>query len=378
MVAALGGAAAAQPEPAPAPAPEPAPDPELAADAPTSTVTLGGYLQPQGLYRQDDERAPSDEDGFKVRRARLAALGKTTSAGLDLSAFVEAELTPEFQLLDAYVTVARVLPAEVRVALDAGQVKAPISRQELMSDANLAFVDKALFASLAPSRQIGARAAVGAPVGPVWAELTGGVFNGEGRNQVENVDENFLYTGRLAVGYGGRGRALMESDLDGATFVVVGGSVGRNILSSGDASEKLIYNGVDVAAGAKGVSVGFEYLLVKHFITGSELPDYHTNGFEAHATYLLPFTLCGGGRLEVGARLEEVDRNDTIPIEMVGDPNQSLRLYSGAVSYYLRGHSLKAQLTYSHVQEVEDVDRTGRDATYPNDLVQLQLTYRLE
>jgi hypothetical protein len=373
-------AAPATAAPAPATAVDttatPTPSSTTAGESPV--VSVGGYVQPQFMYRQDDELAPEDEDGFRLRRARLTAGAKATGAGLDVAVKVEAELSPEFQLLDGYVTVARAFPYGVRLAIDAGQVKAPFSRQELLSDANLQFVDKAQIAALAPDRQIGGRVAVSAPTGPVWVELAGGMFNGDGRNQLQNIDEDYLFTGRLAVGYGSRDRALAESDLDDATYAIVAGSAGRNVLASGDASEKQILLGADIAAGWRGVSVGFEYLTVHHFFTNSEVGDYHANGFAAQAGYLLPFRIGDSGRLEIAARVEEIDRNDTVPIEMPGDPNQSLRLYTGAISFYLRGHAAKAQLAYSHVQEVEDVDRTRRDATYGNDNVLLQLTYKLE
>ena len=40
------------------------------------------------------------------------------------------------------------------------------------------------------------------------------------------------------------------------------------------------------------------------------------------------------------ARFEEIDRNDTLPIVGLGDPNQSLRYYTGVLSWYQHGHDL--------------------------------------
>jgi hypothetical protein len=80
----------------------------------------------------------------------------------------------------------------------------------------------------------------------------------------------------------------------------------------------------------------------------------------------------------VGARIEEIDRNDTVPITAAGEAEQSLRYYTGAVSYYQRGHALKAQLSYSRIDELEDETQTGADATYDNDTVLFQITYRME
>ena len=48
------------------------------------------------------------------------------------------------------------------------------------------------------------------------------------------------------------------------------------------------------------------------------------------------------------------------------------------ISYYLRMHSLKAQLAASHFTEIEDRTAVGTDAAYKNDQLLLQVTYRLE
>ena len=48
------------------------------------------------------------------------------------------------------------------------------------------------------------------------------------------------------------------------------------------------------------------------------------------------------------------------------------------ITAYMRQHLLKAQLAYSHFQEIEDRLITRMDATYPNDQVLLQVTYRVE
>lgn len=349
-------------------------------DSDGPSVRLGGYIQPQFQYRQNDAKAPSDQDSFKLRRARLIATAEKQVDVVDLTATVEAELAPEFQLLDAYLTARAELESvkKLGITVDAGQVKAPFSRQDLLSDANLAFVDKAEIASLAPDRQIGARLGADLPVGPMFVRATGGMFDGEGRNQPQNINDAYLYAGRFEIGYGDRNRKLAESDLDDATYAIAGGSIAHNTIASGSGRDKQISFGYDLAVGTHGASAAFEYLEVRHFQLGTGNADFHANGFAVQANYILPIANVEGGQLEVGGRVEEIDRNDTIPIAQPGDPNQSLREYTGVLSYYQRGHSLKAQLTYTHVTEVEDVDSTGRDATFGNDTAILQVTYRME
>jgi hypothetical protein len=142
--------------------------------------------------------------------------------------------------------------------------------------------------------------------------------------------------------------------------------------------EDITYLGVDVAGAWKGLSGTIEYLEVRHGFDGLPQPDYHANGAVAQLSYLLPIPGFLANRVEVGARVEEIDRNDFVPIERPGDPNQSIRSYTGVVGYYHAGHDLKIQASYSHIEEVEDRDRNFLDATYDNDTLLVQASYRME
>jgi len=355
-------------------------DEAVAADAaadPPPTFKIGGYVQPQGRIRQDDDVAQFDENGFRFRRARLTLEGARRHGDVEFAVAVETELTPEFQLLDGYIAARSCLVGDGAWEIDLGQLKAPVSRQTLLSDSRLAFVDKAELASLAPDRQLGALGRLTVPQLPMLV-LTGGVFNGEGRNQVQNVDQRFLYAGRLEVRPLGRTVKLAESAHDG-DFAVVGLSVARNRGGTGTSVETSTYLGGDVAFAFKGVSGTVEYLQVEHaFSDGSALPDYKANGFDAQLAYLVPLPGYAADRLEIGARFEEIDRNDTLPIVGLGDPNQSLRYYTGVLTWYQDGHDLKLQIQASHIQEIEDKDQNLMDATYANDTILLQAQYRME
>ncbi len=394
-------APAPDPDPVPAPSPVPAelpppPPPQtetekemLASYEPTS-VQIGGYLQPQFRLRQDSP-AQFDQDGFKFARARLILHGQTRAGNLELSATVEAEMQPQFALLDAYATVSRTfvpsgkhdtkqLPG--KLSLDGGQMRVPISRQNMLSDSRLSFVDKAQLATIAPDRDLGARLTFAPPKTP--ARLVLGAFNGDGKNQVENINQSFLWAARLELTPIGRDLPLAESAF-GGKLLTVGLSYAHNKLTAGNGHEVVSYLGADVAGSWKGLSGAFEYLMVKHAFDGPGDPamlmqDYQANGWAAQLAYLLPVKLAPlkQARLEVAARLEEIDRNDTIPIAQLGDPNQSVRELTGVLTYYLRMHNLKAQLAVSHFTEIEDRTVLGGDAAYKNDQVLVQVTYRLE
>ncbi|MBS1119758.1 MAG: Phosphate-selective porin, partial [Deltaproteobacteria bacterium] len=181
-----------------------------------STVQLGGFLQALYRARQDDANAAADTNGFKLARVRLTGLAQTRAGNLELSAFVEAELQPSFELEDAYATVVRRLP-HGKLSVDGGQMRVPISRQNLLSDSRLAFVDKAQLATIAPDRDLGVRAALQLKPARSVPEVRviAGAFNGEGKNQVENINQDYLYAGRLEITPFGHEEQYAESSFAG-------------------------------------------------------------------------------------------------------------------------------------------------------------------
>jgi hypothetical protein len=413
------GVAAAQPPPPPppdpdpaaTPAPSPAPPATTVAPAPApvvetapavveepeperppvpnyepSTVNVGGYVQPQ-YRRRADSPAQNDTDGFRFARARLIAQAHTTAGNLELSAFIEAELQPTFLMEDAYASVSRKFARNGRITVDGGQMRVPISRQNMLSDSRLSFIDKGAVATISPGRDLGARVAVALPKpSPTFplVRVIAGAFNGEGRNQIENINQRYLWAGRIEVTPFGKERQLAESSF-GGTFLTLAGSFATNILDSGDRTEHVKWYGFDIAGSYKGISGTFEYLYVDHDFQkpGDQStlpPDFVANGWVAQLAYMpnIGIPPLKQARVEIGFRVEEIDRNDTVPIVLPGDAEQSVRGFTGVLSYYLREHNLKAQLAVSHLTEIEDQTVLMEDASFDNDQVLLQVTYRLE
>lgn len=345
-----------------------------AADPPVATV--GGYLQPQFRVRQDDPNDPDATDGFRIRRARLKLDAAKPVGELALEGHVEAEATPNFQLLDAYASLAGTLPADGSWKVLAGQFKAPFSRQTLLSDADLQMVEKAQLVELAPDRQIGAGAVVNVPGAP-FLELSAGVFDGEGKNQPANIDERFMYVGRLAFRPIGTHAKLIESAL-GPDAVSVAVSAAYDQLDTGGVVQTTKRFGADVFGSWNGLSGTAEIILTQISFTGSGAqPDFGQRGLNVQVGYLLPLPAVRRRRFEVAARMEELDRNDTVPIQRPGDPFQSTRSFVLGLSYYQLGHALKLQLAAYHIQEIEDRDVSGMNASLPNDQILLQATYKL-
>ena len=365
-------------------------------DADEASLSIGGYAQPQYRLRQDCEPGdPSvqcqqsfvgafdttDENGFSLKRTRLTIAGhQPTDLGVRVGFELEAEFTPEFQLKDAFVSAAGELPNRGLWRLDFGQVKVPISRQTLVSDAELQMVEKAQLTSLAPDRQLGVRGTVNPPFLPM-IELAGSVFNGDGANQITNIDERYLWAGRLAIRPVGYTARLTEGAF-ARDQISVAASFGRNRQKEGSIETVLYYLGFDAFVSWNGISGTAEYLLVrtdfKEDVDPGSDRDFDANGLNVQLGYLLPVPGAMYRRFEVAGRFEEIDRNDTVPIQGPGDINQSLRTYTAGVAYYHREHNLKAQLALSHTQEVEDVNFDRNDSTYDNDTLLVQVTYRLE
>ncbi|MFN0247324.1 MAG: hypothetical protein ACKV2T_10590 [Kofleriaceae bacterium] len=378
------------PDPVPAPTPSPPtapitvapPEPVKAEEKVVKThVELDGYLQPQFRLRQDSS-VQDDTNGFRFARIRPMIRAKTAlEGGFELGAFFEVEFQPTFQLVDGFAGVTKRFDNHGVLVVDVGQMRVPISRQQLLSDSRIAFVDKAQIATIAPRRDLGGRVTF-VPPGVRQVKVLAGMFNGEGPNQIENINQKFLYAGRVELNILGNEGGLAEGNF-GEAFLTLAGSVGFNKLTNGDRTESVLYFGGDIAGAYKGLSGSFEYLYVKHTLATSDPsvmlpPDFNQNGWNAQLNYLLPLALPGKGLLEIGARLEEIDRNDTIPIVLPGEPEQSQRIATGVITYYVRKHSLKVQLALSHFQEIEDETVSGASAVYDNDQAMLQLTYRME
>jgi hypothetical protein len=388
-------------EPVPPPKPqqkpeEPPPAPVVETPPPVLKIkkfelAAGGYIQPQFRLRQSAP-ALGDEtalDGFRLSRARAILEGTYhLDEPTDVFAHTEANLTSSFSLLDAYIALRGDFGMDRRAGwrIRLGQQYTPFSRQTFVSDAESQLPEKSQLAqggsnatTVTPNRQLGLSVTANLPYVP-WVELSLGAFNGKGINLVDNSDSNLMYVGRLAIRpiaprapitEGPFGPDQLSVAVDGAWVVADQGVSGgkETTLTSK-------YVGIDGFASWRGLSAEFEWAYVRrdYNITGPGETSFGEQGLNLQAGYLLPIL---GKHLEVSARMEEIDRNDTIPITMPGDPNQSQRLWWLCVTWYQLQHNLKLQLAGVHVDEIEDrVGGTNASAVYPNDFLLLQATVR--
>jgi hypothetical protein len=174
----------------------------------------------------------------------------------------------------------------------------------------------------------------------------------------------------------GKPGTLAESAF-GDPVAEVSGSVYTNQRDRGDFDEKVKAYSVDAFAAYAGASLAFEYTQIDtSYTSGAPAMPFTANGFYVQGGYLLPLPGWAYRRFELAARVEEIDRNDQVPIQQPGNAEQSLRYYTLGASYYHAKHDLKLQVQASHIEEIEDETGAGADAVFDNDTLLVQITYR--
>ena len=193
----------------------------------TWTLDIGGYIRGGYTYIQPD---PNNElfgrnDGFSIRDARLI-LRAESELGLGMVMSLDAgsrllRTTPDspvqelsMRMADTYAFYA---PFEF-LELNLGQFKAPFDVEDLISTAELLFIDRAVanrgvqdvegynVAGLSQGRQVGVRAhgkydILGDSEGPSVGYALA-VANGNGPNQSMNNNDRLAYYGRAYLGWG--------------------------------------------------------------------------------------------------------------------------------------------------------------------------------
>ena len=156
-------------------------------------LKLRGLLQVDSRWFVDNGALSDKADTFLIRRLRPTLDGTLLS-------FVNFRLTPDFAggsvaVFDAYADVGP-FPW---LHLVAGKFKSPLGLERLQSDADLAFIERALDQNLTPQRDVGVA---------LWGEILsgfvvyhGGIYNGNADSANADVDTNHAkdFVGRLLV-----------------------------------------------------------------------------------------------------------------------------------------------------------------------------------
>ncbi len=191
---------------------------ELAHRFKSKPLSLGALLQVVGDYQ--DEARTSGVNGFRVANFRLKLSGEL-DGGYGYTLQTNFAASPAILDAELHYRVADEL------VLQAGQFKAPFSRELLTGAGDLDFIDRSrIVAALAPSRQIGAEARGKLAQGRV--EYAAGAFNGNGIGSRTNDDDRVMGVARL-------GGWLLGAAPGSAARLELGG----NLAYSEDASVSL-------------------------------------------------------------------------------------------------------------------------------------------
>ncbi len=337
-------------------------------------LSIGGRIQPRYTYTDADNvtRSGQDVSEWKVRRAKIYVGGYAYSKDLTYRIQMALENGSSAKLLDDAYLNYRFADA---LQVQAGQFKIPFTRQELISDALLQFVDRSnAVDSFKPSYDFGAMAA--GKFGQGIFAYNAGIFGGAGQSTARATNNNALAV-RLVANPSGN-VPYSEADLGQSAkpLVSVGASYFRNSLKKTSSTAFETANpgyaastgwlgkgvstfatnevvdidmfGADIAFLWKGLSFQAEYLEghAEGQTSGSTL---RARGMYAQAGYfLIP------RKLEAAARYSYVDPKRSAVNDIQAEAQ-------GAVSWYFYDHNLKLQADYSNIHKQISVNTSADD-----------------
>jgi phosphate-selective porin OprO/OprP len=287
-------------------------------------LSVGGYLQLNGEAGDaPDSRFTGINDRFLVRRARLTVKG-AFAENIDFtlqSEFGNSNLAANTgyraQLTDVFVNWNKYEVANVQL----GQFKTPFGYEQLLPDTKVASVERSLPTdSLTLGRQIGL--ALNGAIANKHVTYSAGLFNGNGVNNGNNDNDQFLYAARVA--------AVPWTTKAGRA------SVGVNALRSRDNGTSFSGHrtgwGVDGQFNHGALDLAGEYL--HQHLDRFSGADTSADGWYAQASWYFP------GRVwQALARYESYNANTAA----AGNTSDTWIL---GLTYYLKGDDLKLSLNY--------------------------------
>lgn len=348
-------------------------------------LNLGGFVQPRLILQQEDTDAGADGTfGFQVRRVRLEFTGELHTPlpkgpmPFVIGHKISVEFAPEPQLQDGWFEVGVGRAFRIR----AGQQKTPSNRSLLNSDKNTLFPERGHNDSLAPRRDMGVQ--VRGALGRNHLEYGVGVFNGEGRNRVNNVNRKFLYVARLAVsplGSPGTGYEMLRDGFACAknpekqafTFTLGYAWHFNQIGPPGTETATMGHN-IEFFTHYRWVTAQAELLYMVTDFEEQTLVDFNTYGWYVQVGLFPPMVPWVQDHLAVLFRVEEYDefmqnqKQGLEPVTLAGptDPNQKQRNYSFGLSFYA-GSPLFLGIGDLRVQAIYTVRTENEGQPYRND-----------
>ncbi len=309
----------------------------------------------QGLWTQTEQQGDESRNTTELRRARSELSGWLFSERLTFEAQVdwkELDLSGLSDLDSGGAAPDRIelretvqdlflnwdLSGDERAQLRLGQFKTPFGRQELTSAGKQGMVDRSLVTDeFAGGRDVGVM--VWGWV-PDWRlEYFAGVFNGQGKNELDNAADRYQTNLRLVYQPFGKVK-YEEGDFQwqaGPPLLALAGGFERN---DGRAVRRGTLEATTFALDATLKWRGL-FAFVETFAREQRLnrgPRIDGSGAQLQLGFFV-----WKRHLELSARLAELDPDD----EAAGDRRQEQGLGLG---YYLREHDLKVQADYREVE----------------------------
>jgi len=288
-------------------------------------IEIGSRVQFR--YTNEDPEDGESKGSFRVRRAKFAVSGtiyedwkfKTQAVWSGGSTTLE----------DAYIEYTKNPMATVWF----GQGKAFFGRQELTSSGKQQFVDRSITSGrFAHGRDQGV-ALVGTNSARTFEYIVG-IYDGNGRNNSSNDDNDYLTVGRVVWTPFGEYK-LEESSLDYPDTARL--AIGASILDNTDGGDDVRRTGLEVAYKVKGFNAVGEYFDETVDILGGGSED--ATGYYVQLGYLFP-----------NQKFEVALRNAVISPDVAG-PSQDETENGVAFSYYLHKHGQKFQADFRTIED---------------------------
>jgi len=373
-------------------------------------LVLGGFIQMQ--YEAGDVFAfegrfgsAAIDDRFRIRRARINVTG-------DFAEHFDFKLEGEFEQSDVTLTVRNangqtIASNSTRTAfgaqdifinwhqfpefqIKAGQYKAPFGLEQLTPDTKLFLTERSQVTSaLTPERQVGVMV-WGKPFASIFPEqkdlltYSAGMFNGNGRNNAVNDNDEYMYAGRIELQpWKGKvadqdlwlrlgANALSSRDASGTVLSPVGtlrvnsdGSLSS--FTAPSAAEREAY-GVDATFHwgpfdliGEYLSESFEGRTVNGVVP--TFTDFNAEGYYVQGSYFLV-----PKKLQVVTKYEHFN-----PGQIIDDNLDSI---TGGVNYYIHGDDVKLMANYIHTwSNFRDARPTLGESDFDEVILRLQIMY---
>jgi len=300
-------------------------------------LSIGGYVQAHAEFgRAPDSRYTGINNRVLLRRARVTIKG----------AFAESfdfALQPDFGnnsigantgyragLADAFVAWTKYEAANVQI----GQFKTAFGHEQLLSDTKISFVERSLPNDLLTvGRQMGV--AVLGTLADKRIAYNVGAFNGNGVNNGNNDNDQFMYAGRLAATAWSRGIDKLSVGTNGYWSNDTGAFTGRRTAW-----------GVDSQLTLGAFEFNAEYLhSLQNRLIGA---DATAEGWSAFAGYFV-----------IPKTLQALIRYETYEANVKLGATTSTTWTIGA-NYLIKGDDLKLSLNYLLGDPAGPLNREGR------------------